>query len=263
MPVSDVFLSYASGDRPRVKPLAEALQEHHWSVWWDRSILPGQHFERVIETELANARCVVVVWSRASVASDWVRAEAGKGAKRGILVPVLFDPVEIPLPYSHLQMADLIDWPAVWPKEELQKLVQAISEVLLRPGPPDVPSQAGDDATRGKPKAAQARIKTIKVRVTFEGGDQLEIRFRPSRLHLQKGEMVTFACEQGELDLLLKPADAYRPSRFRTGDGPVQVLKSAKGTIWYGGKFSVGWPLDPAIAIDPSKKQFGAANDPS
>jgi hypothetical protein len=37
-PVSDIFISYASEDRSRVRPLADALSGHGWSVWWDRQI---------------------------------------------------------------------------------------------------------------------------------------------------------------------------------------------------------------------------------
>ena len=35
--MSHIFLSYASEDRERVRPLAEALSQQGWSVWWDRS----------------------------------------------------------------------------------------------------------------------------------------------------------------------------------------------------------------------------------
>jgi len=40
--MSDIFLSYASEDRERVRPLAEALSRQGWDVWWDRDIPPGQ-----------------------------------------------------------------------------------------------------------------------------------------------------------------------------------------------------------------------------
>ena len=47
--MSDIFLSYASEDFPRVGPLIRALERHGWSVWWDRTILPGRTFDQVIE----------------------------------------------------------------------------------------------------------------------------------------------------------------------------------------------------------------------
>src|SRR5512145_453969 len=89
--MSDIFLSYASADRERVRPLVRALERHGWSVWWDRTILPGRTFDQVIEEALAAARCVIVVWSQHSVDSDWVKTEAAEGARRRMLVPVLLD----------------------------------------------------------------------------------------------------------------------------------------------------------------------------
>ena len=89
--MSDIFLSFASADHERVRLLVHALERHGWSVWWDRTIPPGKTFDQVIEAALEVARCVVVVWSRASVISDWVRVEADEGRQRDILVPVLID----------------------------------------------------------------------------------------------------------------------------------------------------------------------------
>ncbi len=40
--MSDIFLSYASEDRERVRPLVEWLEEHGWSVSWDRKLRKEQ-----------------------------------------------------------------------------------------------------------------------------------------------------------------------------------------------------------------------------
>jgi len=85
--MSDIFLSYASEDLPRVVDLVRALERHGWSVWWDRTILPGRTFDQVIEEALDAARCVIVVWSQYSVNSDWVKTEAAEGVRRRILTP--------------------------------------------------------------------------------------------------------------------------------------------------------------------------------
>jgi adenylate cyclase len=75
--VADVFISYARIDRPFARRLADALEARGWSVWWDhRSLRGGQHFDRVIEEAIRDARVVVVVWSKASFESGWVRDEA-------------------------------------------------------------------------------------------------------------------------------------------------------------------------------------------
>ena len=95
--MSDIFVSYASADRDRARAVAQALTEQGWSVWWDRTIPPGKQFDEVIEEALDSARCVVVLWSKASVASQWVKTEAAEAMRRKILVPVLIEDVKIPL----------------------------------------------------------------------------------------------------------------------------------------------------------------------
>ena len=80
--MSDVFLSYASADRERAVAIAELLRMSGYSVWWDRTIPPGRVFDEVLQEALSSAGCIVVLWSRASVASNWVKTEAAEGATR-------------------------------------------------------------------------------------------------------------------------------------------------------------------------------------
>jgi len=109
--MADIFLSYASDDRERVAPLVAALERQGWGVWWDRSIPPGRNFDEVLEEEIDAARCVVVVWTDASIDSQWVRSEALEGMEREILVPVRLDEVRVPFAFRRVQSADLLGWP--------------------------------------------------------------------------------------------------------------------------------------------------------
>ena len=125
--MADIFLSYASGDRERVRPLVEALEAQGWSVWWDRHIRPGQSFDNVIQRELDDARCVVVVWTDDSVGSEWVKNEATIGLNRGVLVPALFDRVQIPLPFIRTQCADLVQWSPEKVTPEIREFLDAVA----------------------------------------------------------------------------------------------------------------------------------------
>lgn len=141
--MSDIFVSYASADRDRARAIAQALTEHGWSVWWDRTIPPGKQFDEVIEEALDAARCVVVLWSKASVASTWVKTEAAEAMRRKILVPVLIEDVKIPLEFRRLQAADLSHWNGEKAHEELQKFFASIDtnvgQGTLVTAPPEAP----------------------------------------------------------------------------------------------------------------------------
>jgi hypothetical protein len=80
--MADIFVSYASEDRERVRPLVNALEARGFSVWWDTRIGIGSSFDREIEHQLKAASCVITVWSKASVDSDWVRDETQDGLER-------------------------------------------------------------------------------------------------------------------------------------------------------------------------------------
>jgi hypothetical protein len=108
--MADVFISYASEDRERAGKIAAALSAHGWSVWWDRKIIAGQVFDNAIERELESAKSVVVLWSRHSIQSEWVKNEASFAAERGVLVPALIDEVKLPLEFRRKQTADLTGW---------------------------------------------------------------------------------------------------------------------------------------------------------
>ena len=70
--MADIVLSYARENRPQAESLSRALEDAAgWSVWWDREILPGVSYEQVIEAELSEARCVVVLWSASARESNW------------------------------------------------------------------------------------------------------------------------------------------------------------------------------------------------
>jgi tetratricopeptide (TPR) repeat protein len=131
--MADIFVSYAREDREKIVPFVDLLEAQGWSVWWDRSIGPGVSFSKVIEREIAEVKCVIVFWSSHSVASDWVNAEANEGLVRNILIPVILEPVNVPLIFRQTQAADLTGWPTRASPHELQQLLDAASAVISKP----------------------------------------------------------------------------------------------------------------------------------
>lgn len=128
--MAKVFVSYARPDRDRVKSLVKMLEDCGWSVWWDREIVPGETFEKLIDDEIQAASCVVAVWTENSVDSDWVQAEAGDGFDRGILVPVKFDEVRVPVAFRRKDAANLIGWPHKHNQSEVERFLSGVAQHL-------------------------------------------------------------------------------------------------------------------------------------
>lgn len=105
--MSDVFISYAHADREQVELLVAGLEHAGFSVWWDRQVLSGEEFSREIQQALDAARVAVVVWSKASIESHWVKDEAEHARTMGTLAAVTFDGTLPPLGFRQYQCTDL------------------------------------------------------------------------------------------------------------------------------------------------------------
>jgi hypothetical protein len=153
--MADVFVSYAHQDREWVSLFTERLrQAAGFDIWWDRTILPGEQFDDVIQAALNEARRVIVVWSVQSVPSRWVRTEAREAAQRDVLLPVRMDDVVLPLEFRSFETADLSKWQGDTTDPQFLEIVEA-----LRSGPVVRTTQpaAGLPATSGVPRTGRRR----------------------------------------------------------------------------------------------------------
>ena len=152
----DIFLSYASEDRERIRLLVERLMAKRWTVWWDQRIPTGREYDEFIEEQLDTSRSVVVVWSSISVTKRWVKTEAGEGLSRKVLFPVMIDQVKIPLEFRRVQAANLTQWQGNEHDEAWEKLIHDLTTLL------------GEPAT--KASFNKKNIREAKPRSSKEGG---------------------------------------------------------------------------------------------
>lgn len=156
----DLFVSYASENRVRVAALVRLFETAGWTVWWDRQIEGGRKWRKEIEDELAAARCVLVIWSRASVTKDWVIREARTGLERDVLLPVLLEPVDPPEGFGEVQASRLTAWLGEEKSFELKPLLNRVAAIL-----------AGTPPQLDENTIAEASLKITRIDVaeaTFE-----------------------------------------------------------------------------------------------
>lgn len=108
--MADVFLSYARADTEIAKRVERELKQRGRSVWFDRELPAHRPYSDVIAAELEAASVVFVLWSNASVQSEWVRSEADRARALHKLVQARLDPARLPMPFDQIQCADLIKW---------------------------------------------------------------------------------------------------------------------------------------------------------
>jgi N-acetylmuramoyl-L-alanine amidase len=148
---ADIFISYARKDRERVRPIADELARLGYTIWWDTGLVTGEDFHERIEEMLEGARIVVVVWSRHSVDSKFVRDEARRAERRRALLPVFIDHgIDPPLGLGEIQASDLSGW-LLDPSNRapFEQFARDVAAVLGRepspqhlPSPPPPPSAA-------------------------------------------------------------------------------------------------------------------------
>lgn len=100
-----VFISYAHADRPDVEESAALLRAGGVQVFIDvRDIDYGERWKDVLQNALAKCERVMVFWSLAAQASEWVDREWRYALALGKrIVPTLLDPTPLPAELAEFQ----------------------------------------------------------------------------------------------------------------------------------------------------------------
>ncbi len=128
----EIFLSYCREEQAIARRFARSLEDEGFEVWWDDALNPGETFDQVTEAALREARAVVVLWSRRSVASRWVRSEATQADRYGTLVPVTIEPCDRPILFELTHTADLNGWSGERNDECWRSFVERLRRFIAR-----------------------------------------------------------------------------------------------------------------------------------
>lgn len=134
----DVFVSYSNEDLAQAEHIRNVLQVNGLRCWFaPRNIGPGD-FTEVIPKAMRKCKSFVLVLSKASQASPWVRMEVDYAIDQ--LLPIF------PMALEQFEMNDKFNFMLsritryeAYAQEEsaLRKLVQDLHEVLEKPFPPE------------------------------------------------------------------------------------------------------------------------------
>lgn len=109
--MSEIFIAHARASRDYAKRVADYLEEHGLSVWFDTCHEPGEVSAEEIESRMDEARHVIVLWSAASVGSQALQDQALEAARQKKLVSVCVGGCEPPLGFRRYRTHTLNNRP--------------------------------------------------------------------------------------------------------------------------------------------------------
>lgn len=131
------FISYSRNDEQFALRFANDLRSAEVATWVDQlDIRASEHWDRAVERAIAGCRCVVVLLSPRSVASENVADEISLSIDlRKTILPVMIEPCKLPLRLTRMH---LIDATASY-ASALRQCLAEIRSIVSGNSPPSAP----------------------------------------------------------------------------------------------------------------------------
>lgn len=171
--MTDIFLSYSSKDREKVRPVHDALAAMGYAVFWDIETPAGENWDQWIRRHIGKAKVVIVFWTKNSAASLNVQHEAAIAREDNKLIPAQLEfmkAIDFPMGFYTTQAPQLSDWTGMVTHSGYASLMQAVRKRFE-----GTPAQVAEVARRED----EADIVALQRRA--EAGDaaaQAELGFR-------------------------------------------------------------------------------------
>jgi len=183
----DIFVSYSREDQAVARSYAEGFEAEGFTVWWDQSLNPGEAFDQVTERALDEAKAVVVLWSKASVNSRWVRAEATQANANNRLLPVMIEACRRPIMFELSHTADLSQWKGNSDDPAWQSFLASVRRFVQRAAPTDSTAPvvaASQNSGSSQPSVGKPREEYNRTaRTTAKSNDSPGIPRRKALLY--------------------------------------------------------------------------------
>jgi TPR repeat protein len=131
--MSGVFLSYSRTDRVMAEQVVRGLRSIGVDVWWDQD-MPGVPWQQELERQVTELSALLVIWTPASINSEYVRDEARLALSRHKLVNALHGVPSPPFPYDRINGLPIDDWNGVDSHGGWSRLVATLEEFLVKSG---------------------------------------------------------------------------------------------------------------------------------
>lgn len=179
--MADIFFSYRSVDRERVRPFYDAFRRQGFEVFWDQEVPSGVDWDTWIRQHLAKSKCAIVFWSASSIESDNVRHEATVAKRQGKLIAILLEtltPDQFPMGLYAQQAINLADWNGSFDNLEWIKLSRAIEAKLTPPWMQRKFDELEAEllAERARRESAESRDKILQAQIAKEVSRQVDLK---------------------------------------------------------------------------------------
>jgi hypothetical protein len=208
----DVFISYKREERDAVRIIAERLRALALEVWFDADLTMSAGFDEEVAAKLAEAKCVLVCWTPAAIASEWVRGEAALVYGEGKLVPCFLEPTKLIPPFNLQQTEDLMRWAGQEDDPNWIRLLTGLGDKVGRPG----------IATFAAAMAVDAPLTALRTWASAHGSDPLAERVW-ARIRLLEGESAEARIAREQLEA------RTRDQRRRADEARSKALAKARG----------------------------------
>lgn len=172
--MADVFISYAREDRSMAEALAKDLEARGYSVWWDAALVGSDDFYEVILDALQKAKAALVIWTKASAKSHFVRDEARFALFHKKLVALKepgLETIEIPFGFQSQHTDDI---------SNREQIIRAIGKLGV------VASAARPSSPISRSVWEQIKSKsTVDQVLAFLDTDPPEVERREALVHLK------------------------------------------------------------------------------
>jgi formylglycine-generating enzyme required for sulfatase activity len=237
----DVFISYNREDRETARLISSALEAEGFSVWWDAALRAGETYDEVTEHNLRTAGAVVVLWSKRSANSKWVRAEATVGERSSTLVPALIEDCERPIRFELVQTADFRHWRGDRADANWRAFIQDVKTAISKK-----PRAAAAPAAAPALTAADVSVETAFWNSIKDGSERADFEAYLSRY--PAGHFAALA--KNRLNALSRPA----PAAPRPAPAPQAQVRPASQPA---PQRAATPPPRPSPAAAPEKKSGG------